>query len=87
MRSRTLLSQTMADLRSIASGLHPRARVDEGLAGAVSSLTALSPIRVETSIAVGKLDPAVESTAYERRLHPAAVGNLIWVDATHSTRP
>jgi signal transduction histidine kinase len=38
--------------------------VDEDLAGAVASLTALSPVQVETSIAVGKFDPAVESAAY-----------------------
>ena len=63
-RSRTLLSQALADLRSIASGLHPSALVDQGLTGAVSSLTELSPVPVETSIAVGRLDPAVESAAY-----------------------
>lgn len=63
-RSRMVLSQALADLRSIASGLHPSALADQGLTGAVSSLTALSPVPVETSIAVGRLDPAVESTAY-----------------------
>jgi signal transduction histidine kinase len=64
VRARAVLSQTLADVRSIAAGLYPSALVDEDLAGAVASLTALSPVQVETSIAVGKFDPAVESAAY-----------------------
>lgn len=64
VRSRTLLSQTLADLRSIASGLHPRVLADEELTAAVLSLAELSPVHVDTSIAAGELDPAVESTAY-----------------------
>jgi signal transduction histidine kinase len=64
VRSRTLLSQTLVDLRSIASGLHPRVLADEELTAAVLSLAALSPVHVDTSIVAGQLDPAVESTAY-----------------------
>jgi signal transduction histidine kinase len=45
-RAKALLGQTIADLRELAEGLHPR-ELDRGLASALESLAGCSPVPVE----------------------------------------
>ncbi len=57
--------QALAELRSLARGIHPAILTDRGLDAALSALAARSPVPVEISVDVGaRPSVAVESTAY-----------------------
>lgn len=55
---------TLADLRELASGIHPAILTNRGLAAAVESLTARTPIPVRLEIADERHPPAIEACAY-----------------------
>jgi PAS domain S-box-containing protein len=52
------------DLRDLAAGLDPSVLAHRGLAGAVTSLTARTPVPVALDLTTERFDPLVESTAY-----------------------
>ena len=58
------LSEAIADLRSLARGIHPAVLSDRGLGPALQSLAARAPLPVELEICDGRLPAAVESAAY-----------------------
>ncbi|MDP1847103.1 MAG: PAS domain-containing protein [Solirubrobacteraceae bacterium] len=58
------LSQAIADLRSLARGIHPAVLSDRGLGAALASLAARAPLPVELEVHDGRLPAAVESAAY-----------------------
>jgi signal transduction histidine kinase len=55
---------TVGDLDTLASGLHPRALSDHGLADAVAELAGRSPVPVALAIGPERWDPDVEALAY-----------------------
>lgn len=57
------IGAAIADLREIAAGVRP-ARLDEGLASALTDLARTSPIPVEVDAPVGRLAASVEAAAY-----------------------
>jgi signal transduction histidine kinase len=90
-RARALLSQTIDDLRELAEGLHPR-ELDGGLASALESLAARSPVPVtlvihgeETTIDVRTAIFYVCGEALVNVIkHAAATTAAIRVTATHA---
>jgi signal transduction histidine kinase len=60
----TQLAETLADLRELARGLHPRALIEDGLAGALASLAERSPLAVELSLSTDRLPEELEVAAY-----------------------
>ena len=58
------LARTRAELRELAAGLHPGDLHDAGLAGALASLTARSPVPTELDVAAADLPEAVVTAAY-----------------------
>jgi signal transduction histidine kinase len=65
IRIREQLGQSLADLRRLAAGLHPRELSQGGLAAALQALAARSPVEVELELAVPDgLPPEVERAAY-----------------------
>ena len=58
------LSAAIADLRSLARGIHPAVLSDRGLRAALQSLAAQAPLPVELEVHDGRLPAAVESAAY-----------------------
>ena len=58
------LGAAIADLRSLARGIHPAVLSDRGLAAALHSLAARAPLPVELEVHDGRLPAAVESAAY-----------------------
>ena len=57
--------QALAELRELASGLHPAILTERGLAPALSALAARAPVPVETIVALnGRLPEPVEAAAY-----------------------
>ena len=58
------LGAAIADLRSLARGIHPAVLSDRGLAAALQSLAARAPLPVELEVHDGRLPAAVESAAY-----------------------
>jgi signal transduction histidine kinase len=59
------LEHSLADVRLLAAGLHPRELATGGLAGALAALTARSPVPVELELSLPEqLSPEVERTAY-----------------------
>jgi len=55
---------TLAELRELVRGVHPAILADRGLDAALSALAARSPVPVTVEADVGRLQAAVESTAY-----------------------
>jgi signal transduction histidine kinase len=90
-RAKALLTQTMDDLRELAEGLHPR-ELDRGLASALESLAARSPVPVklvvhgeETAIDVRTAIFYVCGEALVNIIkHAAATTATIRVTATHA---
>jgi hypothetical protein len=58
------LAATRGTLRELARGIHPATLTDDGLAAAVSELTAASPIPTEVVAAGERFPPAIEAVAY-----------------------
>jgi PAS domain S-box-containing protein len=58
------LTHAIADLRSLARGIHPAVLSDRGLGPALGSLAARAPLPVELEVHDGRLPAAVESAAY-----------------------
>jgi PAS domain S-box-containing protein len=52
------------DLRDLGAGLDPSVLAHRGLAAAITSLTARTPVPVALDLPAGRFDPLVESTAY-----------------------
>jgi signal transduction histidine kinase len=63
-RARGQLARTLADLRDLAGGLHPRALTEHGLVAALGSLTRRSPVPVELTVPAERLPAEVEAAAY-----------------------
>jgi signal transduction histidine kinase len=63
-RARGQLGRTLADLRDLAGGLHPRALTEHGLAAALASLARRSPVPVELTVPAERLPAEVEAAAY-----------------------
>jgi signal transduction histidine kinase len=63
-RAEAQLAQTIEDLRELAGGLHPRALIDDGLVGALTSLADRSPVPVELSVSTERLPEEVEVATY-----------------------
>ena len=63
-RARGQLARTLADLRDLAGGLHPRALTEDGLAAALASLARRSPVPVELAVPAERLPAEVEVAAY-----------------------
>ncbi|RNM13852.1 sensor histidine kinase [Nocardioides pocheonensis] len=60
----TAAQSAVRELRELANGLHPAALTDGGLPAALDDLARHSPLRLELDVQVGRLDPAVEFTAW-----------------------
>jgi signal transduction histidine kinase len=59
------LEHSLADVRRLAAGLHPRELATGGLAGALAALVARSPVPVELELELPERLPAeAERTAY-----------------------
>jgi signal transduction histidine kinase len=58
------LARTLDELRDLAAGLHPGGLHEEGLANALSSLVARSPVPVELSVPDGPLPEEIATAAY-----------------------
>jgi signal transduction histidine kinase len=56
--------QLMTELRELVRGIHPKVLADRGFAAAVDDLAARSAVPVTVRVAVDRLAPHVESTAY-----------------------
>ncbi|MEV4418955.1 PAS domain S-box protein [Patulibacter sp. NPDC049589] len=55
---------TIAELRDLVAGIHPSILTNRGLAAAVQSLTARSPLPVTVDVPDARWSPRVEATAY-----------------------
>jgi signal transduction histidine kinase len=58
------LALTLAELRQLAAGLHPRVLRERGLAGALAELAAQSPVPVEVTVADVRLPEDIEVAVY-----------------------
>jgi signal transduction histidine kinase len=56
--------QATAELRELAHGILPGALTRGGIREGVSTLASRTPVPVDIDVAVGRLSPAVEATAY-----------------------
>jgi PAS domain S-box-containing protein len=56
--------QAIRDLRDLGAGLDPSVLAHRGLAAAIASLTARTPVPVTLDVPEQRFDPLVESTAY-----------------------
>jgi signal transduction histidine kinase len=63
-RAEEHLRLTLAELRELAAGLHPRLLGELGLAGALLELSAQSPVPVDVSVQDGRLPEDIEVAAY-----------------------
>jgi signal transduction histidine kinase len=63
-RAESQLLHTLADLRELAAGLHPRELAANGLAEALRSLAEQSPVRVELEVSSERLPRQVEAAAF-----------------------
>jgi len=63
-RAQLQLERTLAELRDLAHGLHPRDLAERGLDGAVSSLAGRASVPVSVRIDAPRLPPEIESTVY-----------------------
>jgi signal transduction histidine kinase len=60
----TSAQSAVRELRELANGLHPAALADGGLSAALDDLARHSPVRLTLEVDVGRLEPAVEFTAW-----------------------
>ncbi len=58
------LQVAVHELRELARGVHPAILTEEGLAAALESLAARTPLPIELDVLEGRLSPQVEATAY-----------------------
>jgi signal transduction histidine kinase len=58
------LGRTLAELRELAQGLHPRAVTEHGLAGALVAVAEQSPVPVELSLSADQLPKDIETAVY-----------------------
>jgi len=58
------LGLTLTELHDLASGLHPRALSEHGLAGGLSSLAARSRLSVDLGVAGGRFPEEIEAAVY-----------------------
>jgi signal transduction histidine kinase len=58
------LERALADVRTLARGLHPRTLTEHGLRTAVSELAAGSPLAVNVEVPSARFPSTVEATAY-----------------------
>jgi signal transduction histidine kinase len=58
------VEQALAELRDLAHGIHPAVLTERGLAGALTGLTARSPVPVELRAPVLRAAPATEAAIY-----------------------
>jgi signal transduction histidine kinase len=64
-RARKLTGDTLADIRSLALGIHPAVLTEEGLGAALEVLVGRSPVPVEVAVDVDeRLPEATEAAAY-----------------------
>ena len=63
-RAEEHLVLTLAELRELAAGLHPRVLAERGLAGALAELAAASPVPVEVAVSDSQLPEDIEAAAY-----------------------
>ena len=79
------LSQTSAELRELARGIHPAVLTDRGLAPAIETLAARAPVPVEVvALPAGRLSPVAEATAYFT-VSEALTNVAKYAHATHAT--
>jgi len=60
------LQAAVGDLRELARGVHPAVLTEEGLAAALESLAARTPLAIEVDAAEGRYPEQVEAAAYGR---------------------
>jgi signal transduction histidine kinase len=60
----TAAQTAVRELRELANGLHPAALADGGLPAALDDLAQHTPVPVRLDVQVGRLDPALEFTAW-----------------------
>jgi signal transduction histidine kinase len=58
------LAEAAAELREFARGVYPAALTEGGLEAALPALARRTPVPVRLTVTTGRLDPAVEATAY-----------------------
>jgi signal transduction histidine kinase len=64
-RAQAQLWLAVDELRELAQGIHPTVLTERGLAGAVESIAARSPVLIEVGeLPRGRFEPTVEATAY-----------------------
>lgn len=63
-RTEAQLARTLAELRRLARGLHPRVLTEAGLAEALASLAEQAPVQVEVVAPAAKLPAEVEAVTY-----------------------
>jgi signal transduction histidine kinase len=63
-RAEEHLALTLAELRELAAGLHPRLLSQRGLAGALAALADRSPVPVDVVAPEGRLSEEIEAAAY-----------------------
>jgi signal transduction histidine kinase len=64
-RARKLTGDTLADVRSLAHGIHPAVLTEDGLGAAIEVLVQRSPVPVEVSVDLAeRLPEATEAAAY-----------------------
>jgi signal transduction histidine kinase len=63
-RTEAQLARTLAELRELAHGLHPRVLAEAGLASALASLAEQAPVRVEVMAPAAALPAEVEAVTY-----------------------
>jgi PAS domain S-box-containing protein len=60
----TELADALTELRELARGIHPVVLTERGLAAAVDTLVARTPIEIRTDLDVPRLDPSIEIAVY-----------------------
>ena len=63
-RAEEHLALTLAELRELAAGLHPRVLAERSLPGALAELAAASPVPVEVAVSDGRLPEDIQAAAY-----------------------
>jgi signal transduction histidine kinase len=63
-RAESQLTHTLAELRELGAGLHPRELAEHGLAEALRSLAEQSPVRVDLEVSSERLPKDVEAAAF-----------------------
>ena len=60
----TELGDALKELRELARGIHPVVLTERGLAAAVETLVARTPIEIGTDLDIPRLDPSIEIAVY-----------------------